>query len=611
MKPIVAPLLAVLAIAAALSVVTLSEFQAAIELVKNMGVACMWVILGLLIYGLTRAIPKLREEQWWDKRGVIIAMTLSVFMHLHYPHQFKILADELVLVGVSKAIHEERQIATPQALQDASGAVKISQGYVDKRPFFYPFVLSLLHDATGYRPANALILNALLTPVLLYLVFLVAWRVSGSAPPGWVAMLMVAAVPIFAHNVTGGGFEILNICMILALFLWAWTYAQTGSSELQIGFIALAILTAYTRYESVLYLVASVGVVLLVAVRNRRLELSPLVALSPVLVIPLGCIFRMVFFGHGDWSQLADTGAKEPFSSAAFVKNIPHALAFFFADDHVQMGSRWISAACTLGVPFGLIAWTRALRLRPAGFSYHAPALLVATLLGNFVILLSYHWGQLDDFVVSRLAIPFIVFGIVATVGATQCMGRYYRHALIALAAIGAFSAYAVVIPTAAKHSFGRAYGAGRELETIQEFVKLYHHPDTLVLTDRPIYWVCYGIWTEDIRGAVAGRKLVESWVRNGHYARIYVQQRLIVDKSTGELMIKHGSEVPKEWTLEEVLRRRLTDGEIMVISQILTAPPARPDSPDGPPGSTKSVVAAKPAEQMIGLPHPTNPVEW
>ena len=574
MKYRVSYAIAGLASVAALVVVLTPDVEGAKNLVKDAGVWVLWGIVGSFVVGVVQARAVLRRESWWNLRAASLVLLLSGVAHLHYPHQFKVLADELVLVGISRSIHEERQVAAPLALQDAAGAVKISYGYLDKRPYLFPFTVAFLHDLTGYRPANAFVLNAMLTPVFFYCLFLAGWKWSGTVWAGYIAVLMTAAIPLFAHNFTGAGFEVLNATLILVLFLWALMYSRTGAPELQLGLVATALLVAYTRYESVLYLVAVVGVVLWVELRERRYYLNPAVGALVVLAIPLGCIFRAVASQKAQFFQLADRGVQTAFSWSYIPGNLPSALEFFFADDHVQMASRWISIACLLGGLFAALEGVRILRTSPRSIRWGAPLLIGVTVLANMLLLLSYHWGQLSDPLVSRLAIPFMIASILATVWAAG-RAKHARRVSLLLAGVAGFSIYASAIPVATKHSFARSYGPAREVETVQQFLREYSHPDMLVLTDRSLIWVCYGVWTEHINGAVSGRALVEKWMRSGRYGRVYAVQRFDVEPVTGEMKLQDQFRLPPEWETEEVVRRRLADLEVMVITRVIKAVPA------------------------------------
>jgi hypothetical protein len=117
--------------------------------------------------------PDLRRLRWRQLDWLSIAIVLlgGVVLLVHESFGFKIIMDELMLLGTSMAMHFDKTVLTPLRGNDIQGAFMIIEGIVDKRPLFFPFLVSLLHDVSGYRPENAFVLNAALTFMLLGLVF--------------------------------------------------------------------------------------------------------------------------------------------------------------------------------------------------------------------------------------------------------------------------------------------------------------------------------------------------------------------------------------------------------------------------------------------------------
>src|SRR5690606_27299935 len=128
------------------------------------------------------------------------------------------------------------------------------QGDLDKRPLLFPFLVATLHDLTGYRPENSFIFNAILTPVLFGLLYLVARGVSGVGG-GVSAVLLFATIPLVTQTIAGGGFEALNLVMILVVTHLGMRYAAEPSSSRLCAFCLSGVLLAQVRYESVLFVV--------------------------------------------------------------------------------------------------------------------------------------------------------------------------------------------------------------------------------------------------------------------------------------------------------------------------------------------------------------------
>jgi hypothetical protein len=70
---------------------------------------------------------------------------------------------------------------------------------VDKRRHFYPFLVSLAHDVTGYRPSNAFVVNAVLGVLFLGRVY--GWGVVLGGPRhGMLAVLLISTLPLLAQS---------------------------------------------------------------------------------------------------------------------------------------------------------------------------------------------------------------------------------------------------------------------------------------------------------------------------------------------------------------------------------------------------------------------------
>ena len=128
-----------------------------------------------------------------------------------------------MLTGTSMSMHFTGTVLTPMRGGDIQGAFVILEGMMDKRQLFFPFLVSILHDLTGYRPENAFVLNGILTFVFLGLVNAAGRKLAGRTA-GWLGVALFAGLPLLGQNATGGGFELLNLVMILATMLLGARY---------------------------------------------------------------------------------------------------------------------------------------------------------------------------------------------------------------------------------------------------------------------------------------------------------------------------------------------------------------------------------------------------
>ena len=257
--------------------------QAAIVFVSRTG---FWFVL--LAFGLfLRALWLTYRDEFgafhWrtlDWPSVAIIALGGTVLLVHETFGFKIVMDEVMLLGTSMSMHLDKTVLTPVRGNDIQGAFVILDGMMDKRPLFFPFLVSLLHDLTGYRPANAFVLNGALTFVFLGLIQHLGRRLAGRLA-GWLGVVLFAGLPLLAHNATGGGFELLNLVMILATLLLGARFVEKRDPPSLTAFCFAALLLAQVRYESVIFLLPVVLLVLWVWWREGHAVLAWPVILAP------------------------------------------------------------------------------------------------------------------------------------------------------------------------------------------------------------------------------------------------------------------------------------------------------------------------------------------
>lgn len=387
----------------------------AVQLIKSGGYWLMLLSVVLLIISLFQLATvhyKKRSQPFricWPP-VLFIALSTVVLLCMQ-PSGYKIVMDEPVLAATSLQMHLEREVLTVSRAYEIGGVFTPLGGYVDKRPYFYPFILSLLHDFTGYRALQGLVMNGILTPILLGLIFIVG-RHFERRLGGYLAVLLFLGVPLLAMNVNGAGFELLNLVMILGTALAGVAYLKdTTPLKLNI-FILMAVLLAQTRYESALYVLPVALLIGYQFIRTREIRLTRTALLAPLFLIPIP-LQQLIFRDYGDLWQLDHNGLEHPFALDYMPSNLLHALAYFFGGFGDQPSSLLLSVLFIVAILLSLLGLVmRRIRLTPLD----ADALVFigfgAAVLANFSILMAYHWGQIDDIVATRLVLPFLMFQV-------------------------------------------------------------------------------------------------------------------------------------------------------------------------------------------------------
>lgn len=531
----------------------------AITVVSKAGFWIVWLAFALFLYGL---FTTLRTEwgafRWRELDAVSLAVIAvgGVMLLVHESYGFKIVMDEIMLLGTSMSMHLDKTVLTPLRGNDIQGAFVILDGMMDKRPLFFPFLVSLLHDLTGYRPANVFILNGTLTFVFLSLMFLLARLLAGRVA-GWLAVTLCASLPLLAHNATGGGFELLNLVMILTTLLLGARFVARRDAASLTAFCFSALLLAQVRYESVIYLGPVALIVLWVWIRERRIILSWPVIFAPLLMVHCPLQHRIFDLRASAWEMHSKPGFTVPFSVDYIPDNLLHALTFFFAPPSEQPNSIVLSVLGLLAVPFFTLLVVKRLRELPA----NSPAVISTTLFAlgfaaQFALMMCYFWGRFDDVVIRRLSLPThlgLVIAIVAVL--PQFSKPVVARVLFAVAALGLF---AHGVPSMAAHAYSQEYLPGRETAWRRQFIADQRRPDYLVIDNDSILWIAHQVSATPVEQAVRRVDSLVFHLRNRTFSNVFVFQRYTIDPDTGAMTLRPGDDLGPKFVLEPVREERL-----------------------------------------------------
>lgn len=536
-------------------------------LVRHLGYWFLLATVALFITSLWRLGREKRPLQVNRRVCLPLAATLAggAFLLLHEPFMFKVVADEAVLAATSFHIHLYREILSPTMAHDLGGDFSLFRGYLDKRPYFFPFLVSLLHDFTGYRPQNAFILNGLLVFLLMGLAWIWGSRTAGNRGGGLVVLLL-AGLPLLATSATSGGFDLLNLVMILACALLAASFLEKRTDASMSAFCIGVVLLAQTRYESVLFVLACGAVIAVAWIRERRIFLTWPVVLAPILMLPYVWQNRAFRQNEQFW-QLPD-GLETPFSLAYAGQNLGHAFNFLADLSLLQPNSVWLTLIGGMGVVgSGVILLCRRKLMKD---DFRLPyAVFGAVILFNFLLLLCYHWGQIDDYVASRLALPL---HLLFAMGAVQflSLANVSRPIWNTAFAICFASILGYTVPANANHSGVRRYANGQEVEWARSYIRANGHTQTLYVMGYPSAGMIERAPTichETARMFLRGEPALPEF---GRYQQILVTQRISYDSLTGAVEIQEDQDLGSSVLLEPLAERRLGASAGIRISRLI-----------------------------------------
>lgn len=260
----------------------------AINIHVHLGYYCCLFLFLSLIFSGWRMIRSESVLQWGEERwkGLLLVLFLSVFVHFFQPHIMRVFNDEPAHQMTAKIFHEERENSVPEVGYYLKGDVEYGERSLNYRMYFYPFLVSVLHDLTGFRPSNGLIVNGFLGLLLFLSVYLGGNRIY-SKGGGVLAVLLLAGLPLLDTSVTGYGYDVANLLFLSLLFLALSLYSERRSEDCLNWLLLLALTLAYSRNESVLYLIP-VGVLFIVIfLCDPRANITRFACLSPLFLLPV------------------------------------------------------------------------------------------------------------------------------------------------------------------------------------------------------------------------------------------------------------------------------------------------------------------------------------
>ena len=375
-----------------------------------------------------------RRELWIAGAFVALLTAMALF---HETFRSKILYDEYVLQSTAYNMHFFRDGSAIVRGYDIQGVFLSLDSYVDKRPVFFPFLLSLTHDLLGYRPANVYVLNGLLFVLTLGLVYWIGRRLNGWRG-GFLAIGLLGSLPLLAQNASGAGMELLNFFMLVVVMLQAAAWLRHLDESRLTALVLGVILLVQSRYESAIYVLPAAAAILWGWWRARRIIISWPVVLAPWLLIPVALQQKVVSNSPVMW-ELHDNQTSR-FSLDYLGGNLKGAWIFFSEQGLVHANSLLIGAlgAVALVVVAGrlVLRWRQLPGVEPLRASL---LLFGGGMLAITVLMMFYYWAAFNDPMAARFALPLNLLLVLAVVVAAALADRKAPASIITLVVVAVF----------------------------------------------------------------------------------------------------------------------------------------------------------------------------
>ena len=317
--------------------------QTMLELYKNYS---YWFITISCILWIISIIEPFAESNKTDNSGNTLFLTTKLFLKNHWvalflslflmilaifacKPDFRILADETNLLSVSQSLYNSRE-----SLLDCSsfvyrkGIKEIIIGRLDKRPIFFPYLLSIIHVLTGYRPENIFILNFIVGFISLFLFYYLIQLIYGRFW-GIIGLVILVSNPLFVVYTASAGFDVFNMMCSLVFFICLYKFIKNTNAKSAEVLLLWLPLIAQSRYESVLSLIIALPLVFYLLPKEQYEKFSYRFVFFPLLLISPAWL-RQVTNNPTDWQM---QGGDSVFSLEWLWQNINNAISFFMTGD--------------------------------------------------------------------------------------------------------------------------------------------------------------------------------------------------------------------------------------------------------------------------------------
>jgi len=524
------------------------------------------LLLSLFAYFAFRCRRKVFVSEWRHRYlwWPLVAGIWLLCVHAEFGP--KVVLDDYILAASADRLATNQEYAVSMNGYWHEGEFEFAAPYLDKRPWLYPALCAYLHQLTGWRFANAYIINILAGLLLLYCIIRVGFDEAG-LKGAWLGMLGLISIPLFAQSATGGGMDLVNMLFLLIVILAGGAYIRAPSRGTE-GFFTLAMIAlCYARYESALYLLP--GGILLIAgwVRARVVLLSWPTVFAPLLLVSY--FLQSRFFRASEKFWELPEAIRQPFGLENLLPNLGSAFYFFLNLD-AGLGNSAILSVCgfiaLIALVFagpGIAGWGRQISPSRAAFYVFAPFILI-----NFFILMCYHFGELDRIQASRLSLPLYLMLLLALLSVGSFIFRRNKCGVFVLAA---FAVYVVgwSLPHNSRELFSKRNYVANELQWLLEEVAPHIESRDLVIDHKSTPWTLYK--KASLKPAYFFDEM--SWVQTrferGLYENIYFVERLEYELKDGHLALAEVNYPSGSVELELLVERSFRPFSTLRISRV------------------------------------------
>ncbi len=527
-----------------------------------------WIVFALCGTWFAAWWAVLPPQPWREWRGPCLLAALGVAVCVSaVPLDFKVLSDETNLLNVSLSMYQDKTALHPVMGHFYYGNFHPKSAGAPTRPLVFPFLLSLLHTLTGYRAANAFVLNAAVLFSLLFMVSAVVWKALGFRD-ALAAVLLVLSQPIIAITAASGGFDLLSATLMLGVLLAVRLHLKSRTADsLTLVWMTLLVYSQ-VRYESIFALPLVMGFLAL----RGYVTLDMLTSRAAYYLSAPLFLFPWVMQRRLQPDHYDNPPGVPPFSAHHFFEHVAE-----FCDTHLDFGFYYpydnllniaaallFAALLAAGMRRRFEQWSLAQR-----DLFFASVLLVGAGLGIF---LAHYLGRTTHPTAARFFIPICLALAGIPLWVRRLQPQWFSSTtLLASAAV----LCALYLPVAGECRFMHTLTLHRSTRLAQEYLSQFPHRRLLTISDRPGQCVALGLGAVDFPTA---RRTADE-IALEHQRRLFDEVIVFqeVEYDTEQPIEEH--RLPTTFPLELVQEHQITAERKLRISRLTEmkkdAPPA------------------------------------
>lgn len=530
-----------------------------------------WLMLGTFILLVFNGYRATKDSNTLDtlkrspfaKASIAIAFFIALYAFTREGPSFKIAMDEPTLANSALSMHKSRTYETFEA---SIGQHATPLTFVDKRPLFFPFLVSIIHDATNYWKEAPFYLNLILSTGIILLLFHFCQDLTKNLKASAIATAFVSFHPLFVQTSSSAGFDTLNAFLILFLLWNACQFYKNPSTINRDLLLLNTIALANTRYESALFVISTGILVVFVSIKGKAFDVTLTSILAPLLLLTIPWQKRYIDSSSFFKNEL---GNKEHvFSSEYLATNLKSAYNYFFSFDQNIATTPFLALATTIA---SIICISLILKKKKPIPGYLAPSLLIGgTVVSTFSLLMFYFWGTLDDEAASRLALPLILVGaIVVAIGYNELSSRKKNFSILFPIILACSVAYS--IPTINQARYSEKNLLTHRYEWAFSVLENELDERDLIISGLSRFWSLDQIPAISHYRATTGLIELFNSLLTSQYDQVFVIQHLNFPESQNEfpLTLNYGNDLGPAFILEEIASLSLLPNNLTRISRL------------------------------------------